>query len=56
MSKTLDGVHVLLVEDNADTVEVMKLVMEYQGGLVMTAGDAKTALRILRGLRPLMSW
>ena len=53
MAKTLDGVHVLRVEDNADAAEVMKMVMEYQGGLVITAADAKTtALGILRGLRP----
>jgi CheY-like chemotaxis protein len=47
MPKTLDGVHVLLVEDNADASEVMTLIMEYQGGLVIRAGDAKAALGLL---------
>jgi hypothetical protein len=46
MPKTLDGVHVLLVEDNADASEVT-LIMEYQGGLVIRAGDAKAALGLL---------
>jgi len=46
MPKTLDGVHVLLVEDNADASEVT-LIMEYQGGLMIRAGDAKAALGLL---------
>ena len=52
MRRTLDGVHILLVEDNADASEVMKMVLESQGGLVMTSSYAMTALGFLARLRP----
>jgi CheY-like chemotaxis protein len=50
--QTLDGIHVLLVEDHSDSRDIMKMVMEYQGALVVPAPDAKTALRFLATLRP----
>ena len=33
--QTLDGVHVLLVEDHPDSRDLMKMFMEYQGALVV---------------------
>jgi CheY-like chemotaxis protein len=52
MPQTLDGIHVLLVEDDADAREVMKLIMEYQGALVVDVDDAKSALAIMATMRP----
>ena len=50
--QTLDGVHLLLVEDDPDSREIMKLVMEYQGALVLAVPDAKAALAVLAAMRP----
>jgi CheY-like chemotaxis protein len=52
MPQTLDGVHLLLVEDDMDARDVMKLVMEYQGALVVAVEDAKSALSIMTTIRP----
>jgi CheY-like chemotaxis protein len=48
----LDGIHVLLVEDHSDSRDIMKMVMEYQGALVVPAPNAKHALAILTTLTP----
>jgi CheY-like chemotaxis protein len=50
--QTLDGIHVLLVEDHSDSREVMKMVMEYQGALVVPVPDANSALAVLATLKP----
>lgn len=48
----LAGVHILLVEDNADTLEVVTLILRYAGALVMTATRARDALAILERVVP----
>src|SRR4051794_2013967 len=48
----LSGVHVLLVDDDADARAVMQMVMEYQGALVIPATDAKSALGLLDTVKP----
>ena len=50
--QTLDGVHVLLVEDHADSRDIMRMVMEYQGAVVVPVADAKSALAALTTLKP----
>jgi CheY-like chemotaxis protein len=50
--QTLDGVHVLLVDDDFDSREVMKMILGYQGALVVPAADAKSALAILATFKP----
>jgi len=52
MPQTLDGIHVLLVEDNADARELMKSFMEYQGAFVVPAEDAASALAIMETMKP----
>lgn len=42
----------LLVEDHTDSRDIMKMVMEYQGALVVPAPDATTALSYLTTLKP----
>jgi len=50
--QTLDGIHVLLVEDDGDSREIMKIVMEYQGALVLSVPDAESALAAMTTLKP----
>lgn len=50
--QTLGGVHLLLVGDDADSRDVMKLIMEYQGALVLAVPDARSALAVLATMRP----
>ena len=50
--QTLDGIHILLVQDEPDNREVMKLVMEYQGGFVVAVPDAESALAVLATMKP----
>ena len=52
MMHPLSGLHVLLVEDEEDARAVMKMVMEYQGALVMTASEAEAALSIMDTVKP----
>lgn len=52
MPQTLDGVHVLLVEDDEDCREVMQLIMEYQGALVVPAHDAEAGLAVMATMKP----
>lgn len=49
---SLRGIHVLLVEDDADTRELLRTVLEYAGALVSTAGSARAGLRALESIRP----
>jgi CheY-like chemotaxis protein len=48
----LDGVRVLLVEDDEDTREVLTLGLELQGALVEAVGSAREALRASMILPP----
>ncbi len=50
--RDLDGVHVLVVEDTADSREVLRAVLEYCGALVTTAASAEEAKRVLDTIRP----
>ena len=49
---SLEGVHVLIVEDTDDSRELLKIVLEYCGALVTAAESADQAKRILDTLRP----
>jgi CheY-like chemotaxis protein len=48
----LDGVRVLLVEDDEDTREVLTLGLELQGATVRAVGSAKEALLAVDGFLP----
>lgn len=48
----LAGVHVLLVEDEPDSRELLKAALEYTGALVTEASTARGALNILRSITP----
>jgi PAS domain S-box-containing protein len=48
----LDGVHVLLVDDEADALELIRRVLETQGALVTTVGSGEEALRLLETSEP----
>jgi signal transduction histidine kinase/ActR/RegA family two-component response regulator len=48
----LDGLSVLLVEDDADAREVLGLVLELAGAKVEAVGSVRAALRAFDGFRP----
>ena len=48
----LDGLHVLVVEDNADGREVVSIMLELAGATVTAVGSAKEALEALESLQP----
>lgn len=48
----LEGVHVLLVEDEPDSRELLKAALEYAGALVTEASSARAALNVLRSVTP----
>jgi CheY-like chemotaxis protein/two-component sensor histidine kinase len=48
----LDGLHVLIVEDNADGREVMTMMLEQAGARVTAVGSVKEALEAVESLRP----
>ena len=48
----LAGVHVLLVEDEPDSRELLKAAMEYAGALVTEASSARAAVSVLRSITP----
>jgi CheY-like chemotaxis protein len=52
MTRMLDGVRVVLVDDDEDVLTVMQLIMEARGALVVPATDAETALAILASMTP----
>lgn len=51
-SVTLNGLEILVVEDNADTLEVITAALEHYGARVKPALSAAEALRILRSFWP----
>jgi PAS domain S-box-containing protein len=48
----LDGVRALIVDDEADTLELIERVLQNQGALVTTAGSAESGLRLLETSTP----
>ena len=48
----LDGLHVLVVEDNADGLEVMSLMIEQAGAKVTGAASVREAFEALESLQP----
>lgn len=48
----LDGLHVLVVDDEEDTRSLLKIVLEDCGAKVTTAASAREAIRALKKLRP----
>jgi CheY-like chemotaxis protein len=46
----LQGIHVMLVEDNVDARNIVRRVLEHCGALVTVAETAKAALRRLRAM------
>ena len=48
----LDGVHVLVVDDEADARRVMVMVLERVGAVVVTAGSVPAAMEALAQARP----
>ena len=50
--RRLDGVSVLLVEDNADARELLALVLEFHGALVTAAASVREALEAMGRSRP----
>ena len=44
MSDALKGIHVLVVEDDDDTRELLKVLLETQGSAVTVTGSVQEAL------------
>jgi len=49
---SLEGIRVLLVEDEPDARELLEIVIEYAEGLVTSVASAGAALQMLETLRP----
>src|SRR5205814_10551486 len=49
---SLDGIRVLLVEDEADARELLEVVIQYAEGFVTAVGSAAEALRALETIIP----
>ena len=48
----LVGVHALVVDDDRDSRNLLKMVLEYCGALVTVVGSARDALRMLQRVTP----
>ena len=48
----LRGIHVLIVDDNADARELFRRILEYAGALVAVSGSAAAALHYTERLLP----
>ena len=48
----LDGVHLLVVDDNLDARTIYKQILVYAGASVLVVGSATAAVRSLRHVRP----
>ena len=46
--KILDGIKILIVEDDPDSREVLQLILEQSGAIVGSAGSAEEAMTLLR--------
>ncbi|HVF55053.1 MAG TPA: ATP-binding protein [Pyrinomonadaceae bacterium] len=51
-SESLDGVRVLVVDDQSDARELLSMVLNYAGAEVSTAGSAEEALQLLKRVKP----
>jgi CheY-like chemotaxis protein len=49
--KPLDGIAVLLVDDNADALDLLNTTLMYYGALTVTAGGGREALQRLASMR-----
>ncbi len=49
---SLEGIHVLLVEDEPDARELLEIVIQYADGLVTSVASAAAALEVLERVRP----
>jgi CheY-like chemotaxis protein len=52
MSAPLLGIVVVLVEDDPDALALFRVILEYEGALVMSAPGAQSALEMMGRLRP----
>ncbi|MBS6360719.1 CheR family methyltransferase [Burkholderia sp.] len=52
LTESLQGLHIVMVDDDAETVETFKLLLESEGAIVQTATSAEEALSILGGHVP----
>jgi CheY-like chemotaxis protein len=52
MAKALTGTSILLVDDDADLVELLDYVLVEEGATVRTATTAREALKVVRTSRP----
>ncbi len=50
--RVLDGLHVVVVDDNEDAREIMREALQYDGALVTVCESADEVLRVLEYLRP----
>jgi len=48
----LVGIHVLVVEDNADARDLFKTILQYAGALVTVASGAEQAIRMCEQILP----
>jgi DNA-binding response OmpR family regulator len=48
----LRGIHILVVDDNADARVIFKSILTYAGAAVLVANSAASAVRTLRHVRP----
>jgi PAS domain S-box-containing protein len=49
---TLAGIRLLIVDDEPDTLELLKMMLDRRGATVITAGSAKEALETLEKIKP----
>lgn len=49
---SLTGVHVLVVEDDADSLTLLQTILQYCGALVTAVGSARDALTTLERVKP----
>src|ERR1044071_1767010 len=52
MSKAIDGIRVLVVEDDDDTQELLKVLLETEGGVVTATASVQEALSAYDQSRP----
>jgi CheY-like chemotaxis protein len=49
---TLVGIHVLFVDDDRDSRDLVRMILQYSGALVTVAASARDALRVLKRVTP----
>jgi DNA-binding response OmpR family regulator len=52
MPDVLNGIQVLLVDDDENLLEIMQLILESQGALVISTSNAEAALAALATMKP----